>query len=387
MKRFLLFSPTCLLILFFVGCNRIDTSLENEVERISDEWVPDKREGICDVHIEFVSKTKVLVTGETNLQEAQHDILEAIISKGFIPIDQMVVLPDSTVGTKAWALVNVSVANMRSRPSHAAEMVSQAILGTPVKVLKIEDDWVLIQTPDHYIAWTNYSSLSFYKEDEMREWRQSNRIIYLGNTGVIRDDFGAVVADIITGSILISERGTQGLVEVMLPQGEIGYVDEKKVADFQNWKQQVAPSAKDLIEDGKTLMSIPYLWGGTSVKGLDCSGFVKTIYFQNGVILARDASLQIQYGHEVTMEKGFESLEPGDLLFFGSLKPYRVTHVGMYIGDSEYIHEAGRVKINSLDSTRTNYNQYRKATLLGARRYIGEPSQRGICAIHDHPWY
>ncbi len=387
MKNFLLSVLLVVLMLSSEGCRQVDASLENEVNCLSNKWVPDKREGICEVRIEFVSKTKVIVKGETNLQEARQDIMETIISKGFIPIDQIVMLPDSSVGTKTWALVNLSVANMRSRPSHAAEMVSQAILGTPVKVLKRDDDWALIQTPDHYIAWTNSSSLSFYNEDEIMEWRQSSRIVYLGYTDVIRDDSGAVVADIITGSILQREGGAPGFVKVRLPRGEMGYVDKSDVADFREWKQQVTPSAKDLIEDGKSLMSIPYLWGGTSVKGLDCSGFVKTIYFQNGVILARDASLQMRYGQEVNIEKGYESLRPGDLLFFGTLEPHRVTHVGMYKGDSEYIHEAGRVKINSLDSTRTNYNQYRKATLLGARRYIGEPSQRGICAIHEHPWY
>ena len=387
MKNLFLFFLTCLLIFQLVGCRSTEESLVEELDKITIKWVQDKREGICDVHINFITKTKVIVKGETNLPGAKRDILEAIISKGFIPKDEMNLLPDSTVGTKKWALVNLSVANMRDRPSHTAEMVSQAILGTPVKVLKNDKGWSLIQTPDHYIAWTNSSSLSFYNEDEINEWRQSNRIIYLGNTDVIEDELGEVIADIITGSILQKGGDSDQSVKVILPRGDTGYVDKTMVADFKVWKQAIAPSADALVKDGKILMSIPYIWGGTSVKGLDCSGFVKAIYFQNGVVLARDASLQIKYGQEVDISDGYDLLKAGDLLFFGSSDPYRVTHVGMYIGNSEYIHEAGRVKINSLDSTRTNYNQYRKAALLGARRYIGEPSQRGFRAIHDHPWY
>ncbi|MBI9065334.1 MAG: C40 family peptidase [Marinilabiliaceae bacterium] len=377
----------CLVICYFTGCSRSVEPVINEIRIISKKWVPDQREGICDVHIDFKTKKKVIVTGETNLPGAKNEILEAIISKGFIPKDEINLLPDLTVGIKKWALVNLSVANMRSRPSHAAEMVSQAILGTPVKVLKREEDWALIQTPDRYIAWTNSSSLSFYDAKEITSWRQSNRIIYLGNTGVITEESGDVVADIITGSILQKEGESDQWVKVILPRGDVGYVDKEKVVNFNDWKQTVAPSAIALVTDGKSLMSIPYLWGGTSVKGLDCSGFVKSIYFQNGVVLARDASLQIRYGQQVDISEGYDLFQAGDLLFFGPSDPCRVTHVGMYIGNSEYIHEAGRVKVNSLDSTRTNYNRYRKATLLGARRYIGEPSQQGIRAIHDHPWY
>lgn len=221
----------------------------------------------------------------------------------------------------------------------------------------------------------------------MEAWRQADRIIFLGNTSVVKTADGEVLADVIAGSILRKTGERDKQVAVQLPNGNEGYVAKADVTDFNSWKSTVKPQADALVKAGKELMSIPYLWGGTSVKALDCSGFVKTIYFQNGVILARDASLQIRYGEKIDISDGYGLLQRGDLLFFGTKEPYRVTHVGMYIGDSEYIHEAGRVKINSLDSARTNYNHYRETTLLGARRYIGLPSQRGIRAVSDHSWY
>jgi cell wall-associated NlpC family hydrolase len=108
----------------------------------------------------------------------------------------------------------------------------------------------------------------------------------------------------------------------------------------------------------------------------------------NGVVLARDASLQVKYGQEIPADKGWQVFETGDLLFFGAqMSPSKVTHVGMYIGDSEYIHSSGRVHINSLDSTRTNFNSFLLNRLRGVRRIIGQVGTNGIIPLVNHPWY
>jgi cell wall-associated NlpC family hydrolase len=124
------------------------------------------------------------------------------------------------------------------------------------------------------------------------------------------------------------------------------------------------------------------------VKAPDCSGFVKTVYFMNGVILARDASQQYLYGREV--EPSTDSLEAGDLIFFGSTGKdgkKRITHVGLYIGDTEVIHSSGMVRINSLDPDRDNYSSYLKQTIQGARRYTGQESGKGYEFVARHKWY
>ena len=96
----------------------------------------------------------------------------------------------------------------------------------------------------------------------------------------------------------------------------------------------------------KKFVGFPYLWGGTSVKGVDCSGFTKIVFKINGFELPRDADQQSRLGVEIDPGKDLENLKPGELLFFGQKsedgKPEKITHVGIYLGNKEFIHCSGK---------------------------------------------
>jgi cell wall-associated NlpC family hydrolase len=136
-------------------------------------------------------------------------------------------------------------------------------------------------------------------------------------------------------------------------------------------------------------MGLPYLWGGASIKGVDCSGFVQSVFFRNGIILQRDASLQALHGTSVDITAGFDRLKKGDLLFFGSKNngTLHVTHVAIYIGNKEYINSSGRVMVNSFDSTQANYSSFKYKSLLSAKRIIGVLEDQGIVSVKNHQWY
>lgn len=153
--------------------------------------------------------------------------------------------------------------------------------------------------------------------------------------------------------------------------------------------KQVPCSEENVCLIALTFLGLPYLWGGSSTKAVDCSGFVRAVYFMNGIILRRDASLQALHGQTIDIQSGFSNLRKGDLLFFGSkdkLKSY-ITHVAIYIGDSEYINSSGRVMIDSFDSSCTNFNSDRINSLITVKRIIGVENDSGIVPVIKHSWY
>jgi len=388
MKSIFSLSVSMLTLLLSCQSNPV-APLQTEIDSISKHWAPDKRTGICNIALSNGRGAELILKGETMFAGARTKVLQLLSSKGFSVIDSVTILPDTLHLEKNWGLITLSVANMRSKPAHSSEMVSQTIMGTPVRILKDGDGWVLIQTPDQYIGWTNKSAVQLMSRSEILQWRKAERLIFEGIEGIIFGDRRrtTIMSDLVAGAILVKTSEGLDYVAVGLPDGRSGYVSKQNWFSFKRWKDTVSLNANRMIVSGKRLMGFPYLWGGTSSKGMDCSGFVKTVCFLNGVVLERDASQQFRHGKEVDLTAGWEKLQKGDLLFFGSKEPFRVTHVGMYIGDSELIHESGSVHINSLDRTKANYNDELKENLVGARRIIGFSSEQGLWPIRNHPWY
>jgi hypothetical protein len=360
------------------------------VDRISVKWVPDKREGIADITVYRKAKS-IIIKGETDCPQLKMEVADSLSEKGFDVVDSLIVLPGNDVGDYKYGIATLSVINLRRQPEHSAELVSQSVLGTPVKVLKNNGYWILVQTPDKYIAWCEEGSFQLMTESEFREWKETGKIIYIENSGWIYDSVQEkeVIGDIVAGSILKSGGKEGSFEKVILPDGRQGFVRGKTAIKFNDWVSNTCTDGQAVLKVAVSLMGIPYLWGGASSKGVDCSGFAQTAYFMNGVILSRDASLLALHGQTVDISDGWNNLQTGDLMFFGSIrnsKP-RVTHVAIYKGDSEFIHSSGRVMVNSLDSTRSNYSSYRKNSFLSARRIIGSVGTPGIVAVRDHEWY
>jgi hypothetical protein len=375
------------IFLFSYGCNPdLNKEIQSEVDSIRSIWVPDTREAICSVTVKEGEKGVIILSGETTIPQAKENIIKALSKPGISFIDSILILPDSSQNKNYHGLVTLRVINLRKAPDHQAERVSQAILGTPVLMLRNQGGWLLIQTPDRYIAWTERSSVKLLNSLEIADWKNSERIIYKENSGWVytTPDESGIVGDLVAGSILKKSGESHGFVRVVFPDGREGYIRKEKVLNFESWRKNVLCNEDNVISIASTFLGLPYLWGGSSSKAVDCSGLVQSVYFMNGLILSRDASLQALHGIPVDISAGFSQLRKGDLLFFGSS---RVTHVAVYKGDGEYIHSSGRVMINSLDSTRSNYSSYRKNSFLSVRRIIGAENDNGIVPVYRHDWY
>jgi hypothetical protein len=367
-------------------------NFKSEIDSIGIVWVPDLREGIFDVELNS-NGTDLILKGETSVPEAKDAITGLLGQKEVNFIDSLKVLPDSAVINEPWGLVNVSVSNIRLFSSYDAEMVSQALMGTPLKILKKEKGWLLVQTPDLYLGWVNSDAVETKSLSEYDNWKSSSRLFYTGKIGDIYADPAElkVISDIVAGCIVEIKGNPKRGYDVQLPDGRLGFIPGEKGMLLGQLSAEAFLNPQNLVATAESFMGIPYLWGGTSSKGFDCSGFVKTIYYLNGVILSRDASQQFQHGMRLRLRRESfpDSLKKGDLLFFGTGGRGRPspTHVGMYIGDSEFIHCSGMVKINSLDSTRANFSRFRRDSFIGARRIIGAKYGPGIQPVSGHNWY
>ena len=283
---------------------------------------------------------------------------------------------------RSWALVKIAVASLRSEAKHSSEMSTQAVMGTPMRVLDDKGDWLRVQLPDDYTAWVPESSLWFRSESQLQQWRQSRRyIVTVEQTKLLADTCtGEVVSDLVLSSILdYKGASTESWVRLATPDGREGWARVTDVADLEQWKLQSWDVA--LIErTALNMMGGSYLWGGTATKATDCSGLTKVCYLANGIILQRDASQQAQTGQKIA---DWHQCETGDLLFFGNSKTGRVTHVGMYLRDGKYVHCSGRVKINSLDTSNPDYLY----SPLSIKRIRGQVGTSGITSVAAHPWY
>lgn len=390
------FSIGMLLAVLFVSVGLVaqESPVDSVIQEVKQKYAPDRRTVVCDIEYEIVND-KVSLTGEVSLEEAKQELLERVkksMSEKTIE-DKVEVLPSKELGEEIYGIVNLSVANIRSKPSHPAELSTQSLLGSSLQVLKKKGGWYYVQTPDQYLGWLDASGLQNCTEEDYNNWIAADKIYITAPFDYVYKEPGsnAIISDVSKGGLLklLSDEGDY--YKVAFPDGREGYLAKKSGMPFQEYLESIELSADAILDTAYKFMGAPYLWGGTSMRAVDCSGFTKTVFFFNGIILPRDASQQVHVGDPVEGEGRFGGLEPGDLLFFGfpetdSTKE-RVTHVGIYIGDTEFIHSSGLVKINSFDESRDNFSPWRFKTFLRARRILTSVGENGVLEVKHSPYY
>lgn len=346
------------------------------IEELKANYAPDKRVALWSLNFENDS-----LKGETNLPEAYQELMAELEKREIIFIDAVKKLPDSALGEQTKALVTISVVNIRSQPKHSAELATQALMGTPLNVLKEDDGWFLVQTPDQYLAWVDRAGIQLMTEDELESWYRAPKLVFTDLVGYVwkTAEGKEMVSDLVAGDLLTIENESSSHYFISLPDKRKGWVSKSQSQLWENWIATRNTNPETLINTAKLMMGTPYLWGGTSIKGMDCSGFTKTIFYLNGQIIPRDASQQINEGELIDVDKNWEKLQVGDLLFFGEKateeKKERVVHVGMWIGNGEFIHSRGLVRISSFDPENPNYDEYEFNRYLRTKRIVNVPSE------------
>jgi len=237
-------------------------------------------------------------------------------------------------------------ANMYSQPAFYTDVVSQAIYGTNVEVLEEKGDWARIRTPDDYTGWIP------------RKWlRKGHRYAASGKVAQVESLFANLYAEpdvtrrqpLLTvpfeTRLELTAEKNERWIEARLADGRTAWVQRGDVS-----LQPKIMGIPELIEFSRRFLGLPYLWGGTSTFGYDCSGFTQMLLRRRGVLMPRDAAPQARWDGLAPVER--TQLQPGDLLYFGK-SAGKISHTGMYLGHGEFInattHERPMVRIDRLD--------------------------------------
>lgn len=223
---------------------------------------------------------------------------------------------------------------LRSNNSETAEMVSQLLYGELVEIIETEERWTKIRNlSDDYQGWVDKKMLTPLTENDFK-----------------------LIADLQVFCLKTSycQVNKMSAEPVLLPGASLFRPDFSKFhdkttlkADIACFSNKQAKSGNEVVDTALSFLNSPYLWGGKTVLGIDCSGLVQVAYKCCGYQLPRDASQQISVGMEV---KSLSESLPGDIAFFINDKN-RIHHVGILISKNEIVHASGWVKCETIDET------------------------------------
>ena len=250
-------------------------------------------------------------------------------------------------------------------------------MGNVVRLLQGSRIWYYVETADSYHAWVEKGTIYRCTRLEAEAWQASHLLIVTSLEASIleRPEASAQpVSDVVLGDLIkrMDEEGEWMKVE--LPDHRAGYLPKNAAEDYVGWKRSRHATPENIERTARTLLGRPYLWGANSPKGLDCSGFVKLVFYLNGIELKRNARDQAQQGTAIPLDADFSHLKKGDLVYFGARargdRPERVTHIGIYLGDRQFIQSSERVQVSSLDPNSPIRDEHRIRSVIGARRIL-----------------
>ena len=331
-------------------------------------------------------------------------ILSAVIAAFAVSLAAEAQEKNTAEQEKRMAVVELSTIYMRQAPDYESALETQELMGTVVEIVGEKGYWREIVSPQPYKAWATEKGLVEMSAEELKAHEEAPKVMFSGLYGHVymEPSFkAATLCDLVGGDVLRYEGKKGKWTAVMLPSGRKGYIPTEKlqlhygfrsIAQGEGSAESIRPETTEaIIDQAKKLLGVPYLWGGMSAKGVDCSGLVRISYIMNGIVLPRNASQQINCGDKVEMEidtdyweetqrigkqpetyttacgnevtwsdafrkemlRRTKNLERGDLVFFGTPatepgKKPRISHVGIYLGDGKIIHSSHMVRINSL---------------------------------------
>lgn len=347
--------------------HEISHAIEQAIEDVRQRHVPDQRSGVFDVTAELHG-SHVLLRGQSTHALAVTELIGELRAQGIVAVDEVVRLPDPDVDAH-YAIVRSAIAPIYAEPRLPAPQISQAVLGMRVDVLSHAHDWMRIRSEDGYIGWVQAGYLQTGDAAWAYAWERGTHgepVVSLGAELV--DEDARVVARLPWGARLVRHSGA-----FHLPDGRSGTIANGDVVDVDRLRDWFPPRGESVARTARRWMGAPYLWGGVTPAGVDCSGFTQAVMWMHGIALPRDSDLQAHTPLGAALPLDPDALRPGDLLFFAE-PGARVSHVAISLGGPLIIHSAlgnGGVEVNDVTGDRQIERRLR-SMFVSARRMLAD---------------
>lgn len=334
------------------------------IEEIRAEFAPDARTAVFDVHVRRRAGTIEAygAVSDPRAEAALRDRLVALKGRGPI-VDRVARVPEQGIPDRPHALVIAAMAPMLAGPRISESHLSQIAHGNPALVLREYGRWLQCRASDGYIGWIHRGYVARFDDDEARAWEtgaQGAMHVSLGARVVAEE--GITIVRLPWGARVAIRDG-----RAVTPEGKTGEVVGEIVA-VGDLPERFPPDGASIVATALRWIGSPYLWGGTTPSGVDCSGLAQSVFRVHGIPLPRDSDQQAGMGEPLPIDAP-DLLRPGDLLFFEERRG-RISHVAISMGGFRIVHSAvgnGGVARNDLASGGA-YEKELRSLLVAARR-------------------
>lgn len=361
-------------------------SWEERLEAVGKRHLPDRRLGVWEVAVETSADGRARLTGRTTIPAALAELRAEAGADADVLLE---LLPDATAGSHLRAVAHRSLAHVRSEPRHAAELVTQLVLGEEALVLREAGPWLQVRGADGYVGWVHAGSVVRTVPEDENAFRArlgsrqppEGAWVVIARGGVARAAPGSgapAAADLVQGAIVEAGEERDGALEVRLPDGTRGWIDAGAAVPAARLAEAFPPTGAAVLAHAAEYLGLPYLWGGTSEKGFDCSGLVQRLYGLHGAPMPRDSDQQAAVGTAIDPGGDWSGVTDGDLAFFAETPGGRATHVGILATGGRLLHAStsrNGVAWDALQPGAPEWSDYGRRLagwLIGVRRVLAE---------------
>ncbi|MDO4937324.1 MAG: NlpC/P60 family protein [Sutterellaceae bacterium] len=349
---------------FLAGCAAVH-STDKDVGQELSRFVDDHKTQVLDVEQGASGAVVVTTTEETVVAYLEQKKNPNIVVRR---------LPEAvSLGDVAAGVVSVPVAAIHRAPKSSSEIISEALMGTPVYMLE-KDGWWRVQTPEGYHGWVNgLQVIAMTPEDFQAHFQKPQAMVTALEVEVSSEDGRQTVTTLTAGSLVsvVKELGKQTLIA--LPDGRTGRIDTQALQSLDRVYQALpeVQMREKIAQNALKLIGRSYRWAGVSTFGVDGSGLVKVAWQMAGLVGPRDADEMAVLPQRLPADT--QTFEAGDLLFFGNAKS--VNHVAIGLGGTRFVHAWGDVRVGDLNAASAEYDKSAKDTFMFAVR----PEMNGQC--------